>query len=167
MASLLICLLIYSWRSRPWCLVCIVPNPNMSWSCWKRFLKMLKPPLFLLVSRSLEPVSKRKPVQTHIVTFICCVSGFYYINCCFLTSLRQRWLPGATHHGICEAAGGSGTGVCPWGPCAGQVPLCLAGTLHHKHGLPPDWSLNLNTHVWQGEQAFQMLTKKLSFSLCI
>ena len=80
------------------------------------------------------------------------------------TSSRQRWFPGAAHHGVRAAAGGGGAGVRPRGPRAGQVPLRSAGTSHHQHGLPPDRTLHLHSHVWQGEWGVE--TEGWHFNTC-
>ena len=74
-----------------------------------------------------------------------------YVDCYFPLSFRQCGLPGAAHHGVCAAAGGRGAGVRPGGPRAGQVSVRPVGTRNHQHGLSPDRTLHLHTHVRQGE----------------
>lgn len=88
----------------------------------------------------LSPTNANKTTRVHPV-IVCVVDGF--VPRCS----RQCGLPGAAHHGVCEAAGGGGAGVRPGGPCACQVPVCSAWTPHHQHGLPPNRTLHLHTDV--------------------
>lgn len=69
---------------------------------------------------------------------------------CFCV-VRQCWLPGAAHYGICSASGSCRTGFSLGGTGSCSVSLCAAWSSQHQHGLPPDRTLHFHTHVRQGE----------------